>query len=290
MLENVLVYGLVQSAVLLLTALGFSLCFGLSGVPNFAHGGVYIFSGFFAWLLLRKALWPFPLAVLGTLLAAGLLGAVIYRLVVRPVRGIVLAEVLATFAVGVAILEFFRWIGFVTYDFNLPVLVRGSVSIGGAIVDRHRVAVVGVAVILSAALYLFGRFTRIGLALRAMSQDEYTALATGIDAEWAATLSMALGSILAAVAAILILPLGVISINLGYDAMLVALAVAVLGGLESTAGMILASLVLGMAMTSTSMLVGPRWTEVVYLVAIIATLAVRPSGLLGRFKELEERV
>lgn len=290
MLENILVYGLVQGAILMLTALGFSLCFGLSGVPNFAHGGLYVFSGYLTWLLLREAGWPLLLAIPAAVVATGLLGAIIYRLIVRPVRGIVLAEVIATFAVGVAILELFRWLGFVTYDFNLPVLVRGSVAMGGAIVDRHRLAVVGVALVLSVALYLFGRFTRTGLALRAMAQDEYTALAVGINAEWAATLSMGLGSALAAVAAVMILPLGVISINLGYDAMLIALAVTVLGGLESTAGMILASLVLGLAMTSTGMLAGPRWTEVVYLVAIIATLAVRPSGLLGRLKELEERV
>jgi branched-chain amino acid transport system permease protein len=92
------------------------------------------------------------------------------------------------------------------------------------------------------------------------------------------------------VAAMLLLPLGIISINSGYDALLVALAVTVLGGLESTAGMILASVVLGFAVTLTGTFIGPRWGEVVYLGAIVLVLAFRPSGLLGSSKELEERV
>ena len=290
MVLETLVYGLVQGAVLMLTALGFSLTFGLSGVPNFAHGGLYILSGYTAWWLLRKAGWPLPLAILGAVALAGLVGAALYRLVIRQVRGVPLAEVIASFAVGVAILEVFRWLGFVSYDFHLPVLVRGSVVLGDTVVDWHRLLLVAAALGLSLGLYGFGRYTRVGLALRALAQEEYTALAVGIRPDWAATVAVALGSALAAVAAVLILPLGIISINLGYDAMMVALAVTVLGGLESPAGMILASLVLGFAMTVTSTYLGPHWTEVIYLVAIIAVLIVRPSGLLGKFKELEERV
>jgi len=180
--------------------------------------------------------------------------------------------------------------GLVSYDFDLPVLVRGSVALGDTVVDWHRVLLVSVALALAGTLYMVGRFTRFGRALRAMAQDEYTALTVGIRPDWAATWSMAIGGGLAAVAAVLVLPLGLISINLGYDAMLTALAVTVLGGLESTAGMVGACLLLGFATTLTSNYLGPHWSAVVYLLAVVGALAVRPSGLAGALHQLEERV
>lgn len=290
LLPSTLVYGLVSAATLLLTALGFSLTFGLSGVANFAHGGLYLLSGFTAWMLMAHAGLPFAVAAPLTVVLVSALGALLYRVVVMRVRGIVLAEVISTFAVGVAIIEFFRWKGFTTYDYSLPPLVEGSVEVFGVSVDWQRLLIVGIALALTLALWAFTHWSKIGLALRGMSQDEYTALSVGIESDWAATLSLALGSGLAAVAAVVLLPLGIISINSGYDALLVALAVTVLGGLESTAGMIAGSLILGFAVTFTGNYVGPRWGEVVYLGAIVLVLAIRPSGLLGKSKEIEERV
>ena len=127
-----------------------------------------------------------------------------------------------------------------------------------------------------------------------MSQNEYTALSLGIDSDWAAMLSLALGSALAAVAGITLLPLGIISINTGYDVLLVALAVTVLGGLESTPGMMVGSFVIGYAraraIAVTGNYLGPRWNEVVYLAAIVLVLGVKPSGLFGKSKEMEDRV
>jgi branched-chain amino acid transport system permease protein len=290
LIASTLVYGLVNSVVLMLTSLGFSLTFGLSGVANFAHGGLYLLSGFVCWLLIHHLHLPLLVAAVVTVAFVGATGAAIYRVVLVSVRGIVLSEVISTFAVGVAIVEFFRWQGFTTYDFSLPPFVRGSVEIAGVSIDWHRVVLVGIGLGLTLAIWAFTHRTKIGLALRGMSQDEATALCVGIESDWAAMLSLALGSALAAVAAITLLPLGIISINIGYDVLLVALAVTVLGGLESTAGMILGSFIIGFAMVITSNYLGPRWGEIVYLAAIVVILGVRPSGLLGQSKELEERV
>ena len=290
MIATILIYGLVNSVILILTALGFSLTFGLSKVANFAHGGIYLLSGYLSWILLKRVGLPYPVSILLTILATGLLGALIYRLLLIRVRGIELSEVIATFAAGVVILEFFRWMGFVTYEFNLPPFVRGQVKILGVFVDYQRLMIVGIGIVLAILLWLFSHRTKTGLALRGMAQDEYTALTLGIESDWAAMLSVALGSSLTAVAAISILPLGLISINVGYDVLLVALAVAVVGGLESTMGLIISGIVLGFSMVITSNYFGPEWMMVVYLVAIVLVLAIRPSGILGKFKELEERV
>ena len=290
MIATILIYGLVNSVILILTALGFSLTFGLSRVANFAHGGIYLLSGYLSWILLKRLGLPYPISILLTILATGLLGALIYRMLLIRVRGIELSEVIATFAAGVVILEFFRWMGFVTYEFNLPPFIKGQVEILGVFVDYQRLMIVGIGLVLAILLWIFSHRTKTGLALRGMAQDEYTALTLGIESDWAAMLSVALGSSLTAIAAISILPLGLISINVGYDVLLVALAVAVVGGLESTLGLIISGVLLGFSMVITSNYFGPQWMMVVYLVAIVLVLAIRPSGILGKFKELEERV
>ena len=120
MIESMLVFGLVNSAVLMLLAFGFSLTFGLSGVANFAHGGIYLFAGYLAFFLLRTVGLPYFVAVILTIIITSLLGAAIYKLVVIRVRGIILNEVIATFAIGISMLELFRWLGFVTYEYSLP--------------------------------------------------------------------------------------------------------------------------------------------------------------------------
>lgn len=290
LLESMLVFGLVNSAILMLISLGFSLTFGLSGVANFAHGGIYLLAGYLAFFLLRTLGLPYLLAVIITVIVTALLGAVIYRLVVIRVRGIALNEVIATFAIGIGILELFRWLGFITYEFSLPSILDGRLTLFQITLDYQRLLIIVVALLMAVFLWVLTHKTRIGLALLGMAQNEYTALSVGIDSDWAATYSFALGGAFAAIAALMILPLGIININIGYEVLLIALAVTVLGGLESTKGLILGCIILGYAQIITSTLIAPHWKEAVYLAAILIVLAVKPSGLLGKFKELEERV
>ncbi|KUO78370.1 MAG: branched-chain amino acid ABC transporter permease [Desulfosporosinus sp. BRH_c37] len=290
MVTNFLIYGLVNSAILMLSAIGFSLTFGLSGVANFAHGAIYLTAGFTAWMLINYLGLSPLVAMLITVVLMGILGALIYRIILMPVRGIVLSEVISTFALGVAMIEFFRWKGFVSFDFSLPPFMKGGIDIIGVTIDYQRLIIIGIAVIMAIFLWYFTHYTNTGLALRGMAQDEYTALCIGIESDWAAMLSLGLGAALAAVAAVAILPLGIISINMGYDIFLIALAVSVLGGLESTLGLFVGSLILGYAMVIASTYLGPQWGQVVYLGAIVIVLAIKPSGLFGKYKELEERV
>jgi len=233
---------------------------------------------------------PFGLAIPVAILATGLLGFLTYWVILLRVRGIVLSEVIATFALGVGMLEFFRWKGFVTYEFTLPYFVKGVVEIAGVPLDYQRLIIIGIGLALVLFLYLFTHHTRIGLSFRGIAQNERTAISLGIESDWTAALSLALGSALAAVAAIAILPLGIISINVGYDVLLIAVAVGIIGGLESVAGILVGSLILGYAQVITGMYLAPEWTMVVYLAAIVVVLAIKPSGLFGKFKELEERV
>lgn len=290
MIATIIVYGLVNSVILALIAMGFSLTFGISGVANFAYGGFYLLSGYLTWMLLNYFGLPLALAVPLTVGVVGVLGFLTYWLILLRVRGIVLSEVIATFALGVGMLEFFRWKGFVTYDFTLPFFAKGTLMIAGVPVDYQRLFIIGIGLALVAFLYIFTHHTRIGLSFRGIAQNERTAISLGIKSDWTAALSLGIGSAMAALAAIAILPLGIISINVGYDVLLIAVAVGVIGGLESIAGILVGSLILGYAQVITGMYLAPEWTMVVYLAAIVLVLTIKPSGLFGKFKELEERV
>ena len=290
MLPSILIYGLVNSVILALTALGFSLTFGISGVANFAYGGFYLLSGFLVWILLNTLKIPFALAILLTIGIVGLIGFATYWVILLRVRGIPLSEVIATFALGVGILELFRWLGFVTYEFTLPYFKKGMVLIAGVPLDYQRLFIIGIGLVMVLFLYFFTHHTRIGLAFRGIAQNERTAISLGIESDWTAALSLAFGSAMAAVAAVVILPLGIISVNLGYEVLLIAVAVGIVGGLESVPGILVASLILGYAQVITGTYFSPEWMMVVYLAAIVIILAIKPSGLFGKFKELEERV
>ncbi|RLA79400.1 MAG: branched-chain amino acid ABC transporter permease [Deltaproteobacteria bacterium] len=270
--------------------MGFSLTFGISGVANFAYGAFYLLSGYLTWGLLKHLGLPLLLAIPVTVVTVGILGFLTYWVILLRVRGIVLSEVIATFALGVGMLEFFRWKGFVTYEFTLPVFLKGMIEVAGVPIDYQRLFIIGVAAALVFFLYLFTHHTRVGLAFRGIAQNERTAISLGIESDWTAALSLAMGSAMAAVAAIVILPLGIISINVGYDVLLIAVAVGIIGGLESVAGILVGSLVLGYAQVITGMYLAPEWTMVVYLAAIVLVLVIKPSGLFGKLKELEERV
>jgi branched-chain amino acid transport system permease protein len=290
MWEVALIYGFINSVILALTALGFSLTFGISGVSNFAYGAMYIFAGFVSWLLLNKLALPVFVSTAVVVFLTALLGAAMYRFVLLRVRGLVISEVIATFGVGLIILELFRYLGFSGFEYTLPVFSDGSLLIGNTYVDYQRIWIVGVGIALAIGLYLFTHYTKIGLAFRGIAQDEHTALSLGINSDRIAGLSVAFGSGLAAIAAILILPRGTIAVNDGYDVLINAMAVCIIGGLGSSVGVVLASFLIGYAQITTDILSGPHWKMIISLIAILVILVVKPSGLLGKQKELEDRI
>jgi len=289
MLPSLIVYGTVNSIVLALIAMGFSVTLGISGVANLAHGAFYVATALLAWYLLSHAGIPFLAALLLSILVVTVLGAAMYWGILLRIRGMVLSEVVATLAVGIALLEFLRWKGF-TQQYSLPPFIDGHLEIMGVFVDYQRVCLVLIGFGLWGLLWLFTHHTRVGLAFRALAQDRYTALSLGIDLDWTSMLSVSFGTALAAVAAVIIIPATTVTIKVGYDVLIAALAVTVVGGLGSTTGMIVASTILGYAQIIVAMFLGSHWTMVVYLIAIIVILAVKPSGLISKFKEVEERV
>ncbi|MFZ7112157.1 MAG: branched-chain amino acid ABC transporter permease [Desulfatiglandales bacterium] len=287
---EILIYGIINSIALALMALGFALVYGISRVPNFAHGALYVVNGFVTWSFLNALGLNYLLSIVMAMVITGIIGALIYQFILIRVRGMAISEIIASYAIGLAILEGFRWWGFKGLTYTLPVFVEGSFTVGDIPVDYHRLLVVIIGAAVVAFLWVFTHYTRIGLALRGMAQDERAALMLGIDSDRMAVVAMAFGSMLAGLAAVLLLPLGNIVVEAGYNVLILAIAVCIVGGLGSWMGAVLAAFLIGFAQILTVVYLGSHYQMVVALLAIIFTLILRPSGLFGRQKELEERV
>ncbi|MDY6881502.1 MAG: branched-chain amino acid ABC transporter permease [Desulfatiglans sp.] len=287
---GMIIYGLVNSAVFVLMAIGFSLTFGISGIANFAYGAFYITGAYVCWHLFNSLGLYYPIAIALAVLASGLLGTLVYRYLLFRIRGISLSEVIATFGLGIGMLELYRSIGLTGHSYKLSVFVEGAVEVFGVYVDYQRLIILGLGVFLLILLWAFTHHTRIGLAFRGIAQDEQTALCFGIETENISVLSFAIGSALAGLAAITIMPLSLLAVEEGGNVLILVLAVGIVGGLESTLGVVVASLIFGFSQIIMATYFSPHYSMIVTLAAIVVILAVKPSGLFGKFKELEERV
>ncbi len=293
---DIIIYGTVNSVVFALIALGFTLVYGVSRVPNFAHGSIYVLVGFLTWSFVNDLHIPYGISIILSLLIATALGLVIYRLVLIRLRGMPTSEIIASFAVSLIILEGLRmqgiggFKGFIGPFYVLRPFVEGKISIGGVFVDYQRLIIIAVGLALVLGLWVFTHFTKIGLSLRAIAQDERAAMMLGIHSDRVAMIALAIGSALAGLAAVTILPLGNVTAEAGYKVLIHALAVCIIGGLGSWGGAVFASFVLGFAMKISTALFGAVWESVVLVGTIILILLFKPSGLMGKQKELEERV
>jgi branched-chain amino acid transport system permease protein len=294
--EIALIYGAINSVTFALIAIGFSLVYGVSRVPNFAHGSIYVLVGFLTWSFVNDLHLNYGLAVLIALVIAAILGLAIYRFVLIRLRGMPTSEIIASFAVGLIILEGLRlqgiggFKGFIGPNYVLKPFIEGKIQILSVFVDYQRLIVVGAGVLLVLALWFFTHHTRMGLSLIAIAQDEQAAMMLGINSDRSAMISLAIGSALAGLAAVIILPLGNITAEAGYKVLVYALAVCIIGGLGSWTGTVLASFLVGFAMKVSTYYFGAVWESVVLVGTIILVLLVKPSGLMGKQKELEERV
>jgi len=293
---EVLLYGLVNGMIFVLMAVGFSFVYGISRLPNFAHGALYVITGFITWSFLNSAGFPYWLSVILSLIIVFFAGVAIYQFVMIRVRGMPISEIIVSFAIALAILEGLRlqgiggFKGFIGPGYVLPPFVNGVLETSWVTIDLQRLLIIAVGLLMLGFMWLFTHYHKIGLALRAMAQHERAALMLGINSDRMANVALGIGSALAGISAIAVMPLGNINCESGYTVLTNAIAVCVIGGLGSWVGTILAALILGLGTTLLSALGGTMWNNVLVFGLIILILIVRPSGLFGQQKELEERV
>lgn len=287
---ELIIYGIVNSVSLILMSIGFALVYGVSRVPNFAHGALFILTGYMTWVFYNTLGLPYFVSILLALIFIGIVGALLYQVILIRVRGMPISEIIASFGISLAILELLRWAGLKGGTYMLPPFISGTVRFLGVSIDYQRIIIIFGGMALLAFLWLFTTHTKTGLALKAIAQNERAALALGIDSDMAATVAVALGAVFAGIGGVFLLPLGNITVEMGYEVLIFAIAVSVVGGLGSWKGAVYASFLIGFAQILTVRFIASHWHFVVALLVIIIVLIAKPSGFFGRQKELEERV
>jgi branched-chain amino acid transport system permease protein len=277
------VYGLANGAVLALAALGFVLIYKATRVINFAQGellliGAYLF--YTAFVLLRL---PLAVAVLVGVAAATALGVAVERVVLRPLIGEdPIAVIMVTIGLA-AILRAGVQMFYGTTPREMPkVLPAGSVDIAGAPVPVDRLVAIGVATVALAGFAAFFRWSRHGIAMRAVADDQQAALVQGISVRRIFALAWALAAVSALLGGVLLADIAEVSQNLANFGLIV-FPVVILGGLDSVPGTIVGGVVIGLLSQYAEGL-SPGTSQVVPYVALVLILLVRPYGLFGQVR------
>ncbi|RXV62671.1 branched-chain amino acid ABC transporter permease [Roseovarius sp. A46] len=294
-----LIEGAVTAAVLALTASGLSLVFGVMRVVNIAHGEFFMLGAVIAWWITQgiggHPGWGFAAAMVAAPLMVGALAVaadltVLRRLSYDPERTIVATIGLLYIIQQLTLMTYGPEARPVVAPFDariaLPWPERGAEGwqIGwpwGLSTTAWKLAVIGAAAAMVGALWLFMSRTRAGLVLRATQADREMATAFGIPVERVYALTFGLGAGLAALAAVLIVPIRQAHYLMGGDPLLLSFVVVIIGGLGSLPGTLLAAVLIGLSDGIISVFFSPTLAKIVATLMVALVLVFRPQGLFG---------
>jgi branched-chain amino acid transport system permease protein len=277
--------GLASGGIYASLALAIVLVYRSTRVINFAQGEMAMFTTFIAWTLLQHGFSYWPAFVL-TLLIAFAGGAAIEEALIRPVRNRPpLTTIIVTLGLFVALngAATWEWGGDVK-DFPSPFSTR-PVHVGGVAFSIQDLGIIGVSLGLVILLWLFFRFTKLGLALRAAAVNPDESRLVGVRVPWMLALGWGLAAMLGAVSGLMVAPIVFLEPNMMQGVLLYAFAAAVLGGLDSPLGAVVGGLLLGVTLNLLGTYVdfiGSELQLAVGLTIILGVLLVRPAGLFGR--------
>ncbi|HXZ02918.1 MAG TPA: branched-chain amino acid ABC transporter permease [Stellaceae bacterium] len=277
-----LVSGLGLGSMYGLLALGFSVTYAVSGTVNFAQGSSMMLGAVLCYSFAVTLGWPPLAAILLALLLCGFWGVIVERIAVRPfaARGSN-GWLMATVALGI-ILENATLFLFGREPRNYPsVLADTPLDLAGIPVLPLQLAIPAVGLAAAAVLHLLARGTRLGKALLAVAQNQDAARLMGIDVGRAIALAYAVSTVFAGIAGILIAPLFNVSSDMGTLFGIKAFAVAIVGGIASPWGVVLAGFCYGAVEAMITALFGSTYTQILTFAVVILALAAMPNGLLG---------
>jgi branched-chain amino acid transport system permease protein len=266
-----------------LLALGFYVTYAVSSTVNFAQGSSMMLGAVFAYTFAVRLGWPFALAAAMSLLLCAMYGVIVELLAVRPfARRGSNAWLMATVALGIiadnSVLFTF---GKEPRGFALP-WASAAVEMLGIRVSLLQLAIPAAGLALAAALHLFSRKARLGKAMLAVVQNPDAARLMGINVPLAIMAAYALSTLFAGAAGIMIAPLFNVHSDMGTVFGLKAFAVAILGGITSAWGVMLAGLLFGVVESLITALLGSAYTQILSFMLVIVVLALMPNGLFGR--------
>ncbi|MDH7797093.1 MULTISPECIES: branched-chain amino acid ABC transporter permease [unclassified Beijerinckia] len=285
LVTSALISGIGLGSMYGLIALGFYVTYAVSKTVNFAQGSSMMLGAVLTFALAKTFGWPMPLAIPTALVLCACYGLVVERIAVRPFasRGSD-AWLMATVALGIVIDNIVMFtFGKEPRSLASP-LAQTSLEIGGVNLGVYPLQAVIpiVGLILALLLHLLAQKTRWGSALLAVSQNPSAARLMGIPIKRATALAYAVSTVLAGIAGILIAPLFNVHSDMGTLFGLKAFAVAILGGITSAWGVMIAGLIFGIVESLVTTLLGSGYTQIITFLLVIVALAVRPSGLFGR--------
>jgi branched-chain amino acid transport system permease protein len=266
-----------------LLALGFSVTYSVSSTVNFSQGSSMMLGAVLCYTFGITLGLGVPAGVVLALAGCALWGALVERFAVRPfVGGGSNAWLMSTVAVGI-ILENVVLFSYGKEPRSLPFpFVRETVNIAGLGVYPLQLAIPVVGLLIGLGLQLVSTRTRRGKALLAVVQNRDAARLMGIDVQAAITTSFVISTVFAAVAGILIAPLFNVSAEMGTLFGIKAFAVAILGGITSAGGVVVAGLVYGLVEALITATFGSPYTQVLTFALVIVALTLMPNGLFGR--------
>lgn len=276
--------GLSSGGTYAIIALGYTMVYGIAKMLNFAHGDIIMMGGYAMYVSLSLAGYPL-LAVAAAIVFCVILGVTIEKLAYKPLRGAASLAVLIT-AIGMSyLLQSLAQIIFGSAAKMLtPLQIRGSLPIGDLRIDYSTIVTLAITVVVMVALSLFIKYSKTGRAMVAVSEDRHAAQLMGINTNRIVTVTFAIGSALAAVAAYLMLSKAPGLYNtLGSMPGIKAFTAAVIGGIGSIPGAMLGGILLGVVESiSYSIPQLAPFTDAVEFSILIIVLLVKPSGILGK--------
>lgn len=279
--------GVMLGSTYAIVALGLTLVFGILQIPNFAHGHMYMLGAyvcFFLMTVLGFAYWP-ALAVAALVLGLG--GCALELLVYRPLRN---APHINSFIAALGALMILENVVVLLWGpqaHRIPNPHPGFIDFFGIIMTQQRLLVIVAAVMLIVLLQLFIKKTKLGSTIEAVAQNSEGARLVGIDVNLVSSMTFAIATALAAVAACLVAPIFMVSPGMGVMVGMKSFVIVILGGLGSIPGAILGGYILGLIEAIGGGYLSAAYKDVYGFGALVLILAIKPTGLFG--KEIKGR-
>lgn len=274
--------GLATGGIYASLALALVMIYQATHLVNFAQGEMAMFATYIAWTLINAGV-PYWAAFFLTVLFAFVLGVVIERVVIRPVAnsGSVLSVVVVFIALLVILNSVTGWIYSYTIK-TFPSPFPKELGIG-KFMSPHEVGAIGVTMVVLVLLYLFFRYTTLGLAMRAAAQNPDSSRLVGIRVGWMLALGWGLAAAIGSVAGMMVAPVVFLDPNMMGGILLYAFAGALIGGIDNPWGAVFGGFLVGVLENVLgAFVIGNELKLAVALVLIIGVLTVKPSGFFGK--------
>ena len=274
--------GLATGGIYASVALALVMIYQATHLVNFAQGEMAMFSTYIAWGLLQAGV-PYWAAFALTVAAAFVLGVLIERVIVRPVEDAPVLSVVIVFIGLLVILNSLAgWI--FTYTIKpFPSPFPERPLFGNRFISSHELGAIGITLAVLVMLYLFFRFTPLGLAMRAAAQNPVSSRLVGVRVGWMLALGWGLAAAVGSVAGMLVAPIVYLEPNMMSGVLLYAFAAALVGGIDNPFGAVLGGFVVGILENLVgAYVIGTELKLTVALVLIIGVLLVKPTGLFGK--------